>query len=393
MRFQHWFPESTVEFAGISTGVCNATLAAYQTAWSGEKSHWLSNLETDSSPTLQLCRDHASCILNNTSEYLKAGLSTAGVVLGLLPTILAVIAPSMSELALLSERRTLLAVLLAIGAPGTLQTRVFSYEDPAEVLEGAGNGHENRGMAAWIHTTGAGAGFAVGLAELVVVTLAFLNTIVLAAQLSNNSILAWGCERTWPVFVWVFVPFVVHALAAVGYRLTLAKKGEQRASEHGGAQVQHDSLAFSDGKTSDIVTTQQALPPPAPSNRSIFQRIIRRVCRELQSTITAVADQTRMPHPSSKHSTRINMGILLNSIGGFLGFLHLLFGTVTFSGLLFIVNLDALGQVAIRLMASCIVCRLVTMVEMTGLRSEAARHERGNAASVHMVRPKMDHNS
>lgn len=56
MRFQHWFPESTVEFAGISTGVCNATLAAYQTAWNGEKSHWLSNLETDSSPTLQLQR-------------------------------------------------------------------------------------------------------------------------------------------------------------------------------------------------------------------------------------------------------------------------------------------------------------------------------------------------
>lgn len=373
MRFQSWFPSSGDEFAPISTGTCNASLAAYEAAWKSSPDHWQTNLGAGKDTLLyQTCKQHASCILENTSEYLKSGLGTASVVLGLLPTILAVIAPSMSELALLSERRSLLAALLAIGAPGTLQTRVFSYEDPAEVLEGP-NGLENRGLAAWIHTAGAKTGFVIGLVELIMVAFAVANTVILADQLENKSVLAWGCSRTWPVYVWVFVPFVIHGMAAVGYRLTLAKR-DGAAERHGCAEVQAQGAGYEaqDGKMSEVTTSLSTAS--APYDHTVLGSTAQRIRLELNSTTTASA-LCRPRHRANHHSLRMHMGVALNSFAGFLGFLHLLFGTVTFSGLLFIVNLDAVGSVFIRLLASCMVCRLVTMIEMTGLRREKRRWE------------------
>ena len=67
-------------------------------------------------------------------------------------------------------------------------------------------------------------------------------------------------------------------------------------------------------------------------------------------------------------STRVTIGIFLQCISGFLSFFHLLYGTVTFSGLLFIDTLDAVGQIAPRFLVSNLVCRFVVLVEIAGMR-------------------------
>ena len=65
-------------------------------------------------------------------------MSTAGVVLGLLPTLLAVLSPSIAEIALFSPQRPVLAMLTSLGSPGLLQTRIFEHTDPGELLDVSG---------------------------------------------------------------------------------------------------------------------------------------------------------------------------------------------------------------------------------------------------------------
>lgn len=76
--------------------------------------------------------------------------------------------------------------------------------------------------------------------------------------------------------------------------------------------------------------------------------------------------RSRLAHPRS-----LQAGVVLNSIAGFLGCLHLVFATATFSALFSIAPLDAIGQIAMRLMLSALVCRLVVVFEIAGLRGQA----------------------
>lgn len=59
--------------------------------------------------------------------------------LGLLPTLLSTIAPSIPEMALLSSYRPMLSFILSLGAPVIWPSRIFEYSDPqnAIILEDA----------------------------------------------------------------------------------------------------------------------------------------------------------------------------------------------------------------------------------------------------------------
>ena len=183
-----------------------------------------------------------------------------------------------------------------------------------------------------------------------------------------------------------------HGMAAVGYRLTLAHEGNDTTAPNTYTEYTEvlaaETAPAASGKGASATTSLEN-PHPAQSNASLISRLAHRCRLELQSTTTQDSS-THIRHHSNRHSTRYHIGVLLNSVAGFLGFLHLLFGTVTFSGLLFIVSLDAISQVAMRLMASCMICRLVTMVEMTGLRREAARGEREKEMTGVMARTQSD---
>ena len=75
----------------------------------------------------------------------------------------------------------------------------------------------------------------------------------------------------------------------------------------------------------------------------------------------------------------MTVGVFLHCFAGFLCFIHLLFGTVTLSGLSFIHSLDALGDIAMRFLISSLACRFVVLVEIAGMRGariKSARRER-----------------
>jgi hypothetical protein len=127
-KYTSWFHVSVEDFQDVSANICNASLKLYNdeyTALGGAS--WI-ELAVRPSPIYAYCREHMSCIVQNIDPAMAASLTASGVVLGLLPTLLAVISPSIAELALLSVHRPFLSSLISIGSPAVLQTRVFEYE-------------------------------------------------------------------------------------------------------------------------------------------------------------------------------------------------------------------------------------------------------------------------
>lgn len=395
-RFHKWFPHSEESFANASANACNATLRAFEDNYNsyGSKA-WIDlGIKLDR-PIYQLCKDHETCILENVSEAVKASMSTSGVVMGVLPTLLAVLSPSLTEVALLAAQRPLLASLISLGSPGLLQTRIFEYSDPSELLdlpEDPKNGKMIRVQLALGPWPKGAFSIFVSTAEYVLVVAAVVNTLDLAVRLSHRAILTWGCTRTWPTIIWAIVPLVIQSIASLGYRLTLDHSGRSQSryppSEGSGDSKNDMSLTtvsrthsfFSRSETSDIKNPSRAAVAPSLDASTVqrshdappvpfMKRLVYWPSRELTPCAChppALPSRVTnfLPHPS----TRVTVGVLLFCIGGFLAFFHLLYGTVTFSGLLFIDTLDAIGQIAMRFLASALICRFVTLVEIAGMR-------------------------
>jgi hypothetical protein len=74
--------------------------------------------------------------MSNATEYTKANMASAAVLLGLTLVILATLGSSTTELSLLSSHRPVLAFLLVLGSPAVNPIRTYDYPDPkVEVRE------------------------------------------------------------------------------------------------------------------------------------------------------------------------------------------------------------------------------------------------------------------
>ena len=140
-------------------------------------------------------------MIENLSGYLQATLQSSVVILGVLPTLLAVLSPSISEVALLSSHRPFLSVLLSLGSPGVLQTRIFEYLDPAELLGPVDADVKSSkiqltvGPWPWVSSA------ILSAFEYCVVLASIANMLYLAIELGERAILTWGCTKTWYVLM------------------------------------------------------------------------------------------------------------------------------------------------------------------------------------------------
>ena len=165
---------SQAYFGPISTGPCAATLAAYDEQWS----HATAN-------PAELGRTifaHQECILGNMPENVQATMQSASIMLGLTPVLLQAVGPSVSEVGLLSTRRPLLALLIALGTASVYPARIFSLktDDARELLE------PPTLLPAWVLTRleeRRGWSPAVAAAQYAFVALAIFNVIYTSFQL------------------------------------------------------------------------------------------------------------------------------------------------------------------------------------------------------------------
>ena len=188
-RFHQWFPSSAELFADVSRDCCNATLRALEDAYDSHVNQAWIDMGSVQEPT-NLSDAQESYFLHPREDFRseKAGLSTAGVVLGLLLTLLTVLSPSTTELALLISQRPLLACVVGFGAPGVLQTRVFEYEDPAGLLDPPEGSRQSVStqvvFGPWFNRLST----LLAITELRHALACGANTATLAVQLSNRAV-------------------------------------------------------------------------------------------------------------------------------------------------------------------------------------------------------------
>src|SRR4051812_39694146 len=120
-QFQHFYPDVEADIKQAIANHCTAALQDY--------------LNEHVKVYGKQCPIMYSCIIDNIPAYAKDNMASAAVLLGLTPFILAALGSNTTELALISSRRPLLAVLLVLGSPSVNQIRTFQYPDPAEDLQ------------------------------------------------------------------------------------------------------------------------------------------------------------------------------------------------------------------------------------------------------------------
>ena len=132
-QFRDWYPEFSLPFSTILQDNCTKEYDIYLTGKRTNINDHLTGGDSDN----QLAQPVVNCILSSTSEFIKSAMASAQVLLGLTPTMLAVLGPSTEETSLLFVvgRRPFLALCLAVGSPAVFPLRSFENKDSLEILK------------------------------------------------------------------------------------------------------------------------------------------------------------------------------------------------------------------------------------------------------------------
>ncbi|KAJ5176532.1 uncharacterized protein N7482_002409 [Penicillium canariense] len=305
-RFHHFFPIYNDYFINIRNDQCATLYASQQAATSLYST---------------TCIDLLSCILANTSEAVKGNMASASVALGLMPTILTFLGSSTAEVALLSRRRPLLAVMIALGSPAVNPLPTFVYPNPVADLK------EREGRLLLNHLS-ALSNFRAAiliLTEYLIVIAAIVNVTTASYYTGLWTITNISCSTTWYPIVWVFVTICLHLMGM----LSLALRAETIRG--------------------------------AGTTRSIKARVTEWIQHEFKPCIT----HEKLALNWKQENIAFIFVSWLTSIATVV---HLLYGTIAFSSLVFIGWIDS-TQIIARFMASAIICRAVLMFELAGMRN------------------------
>ena len=209
--------------------------------------------------------------------------------------------------------------------------------------------------------------YLIGGIQYILALSSLTNVLVLVVELGSKSILNWGCTKSWPPILWALIPLYIHGLAAIGYKL----------SRTGPSQHRKPSLVRT-GKLKWKVTEAE-IPLNGDEHNDMTQStpFIRRLSQSTISSIiyemTPSASHQSMArigeHGDTQPDTKAVVAVMLNCFAGFLGFVHLLYGTILFSSLLFIHAIDAISVVVLRFLVTALICRTIVLVEIAGIRS------------------------
>ena len=251
-------------------------------------------------------------------------MAAASVLLGLTPTILASLGPTIAEIALLSSRRPLLTLLLSMGAPVTYSSRFLQFDNPIDLLRRP----ERPGI---IRMARKPLRFAIALSffQYVFAILGILNLITASVELGRKTVVSWRCSVSWLPLMWAMTPIACYAPAVLSFEIYRRKV---------------TSLRYSDKTEESIV--HRAL-------RSEFT-----ISANNMDTIL-VAEVSKQVHPGA-------WSIILQSTSSLFVILQIVFGTAVFSSLLYIGVEDA-TILLLRYTTSAFLSRLIMYLEMEGL--------------------------
>ena len=269
--------------------------------------------------TRDLCRSALNCILDSLDSTTAYNLQAGNVLLGITPTMLSLLGNAPAEVSLLAfSGRPLLAFLLNVGAPVISVTGTFKYQHPLEVLTVA------RGKSLFPVITGAKS-VIIAIVEYILAAAAAVNVALLAYDISSKAVYVPNCGRTWYAFLWMYLCLALYplGLAAFWSRVSIKRSKPgfwvNKETQH---CASHSGISY-------VLKEESYL--------SLFLEWV------------------------------LSHGAII----------QIIFGTLVLSATTLISTRDAF-MIAGRYAASAILCRLILMVELYGLRAAVA------AGAIHL---------
>jgi hypothetical protein len=322
LRFQRWFPFYARYFQSVLPE-CSDILTTYY------------DNVTDDPACPSPCACALDCILGATHESVKANMQSASVVLGLMPTLIAVLAPSIAEIAVLSTWSPPLALLIALGTPAV---RI----SPAAAVSGVIN--ETSSLVMQHLQTWLARGrrrrlvLRVFLGAAAVATVA--NAVETSVRVDLRTASGWRCNQLFMPLVWSELSIVAFGMGMIAIRLRRPDSSFSLVKP-----APPPTLPSAAGRPRASRAPRPPVPN-APTKSPLWQRI------------------TQQEESSSSE--------VLWTLAVVAAYVQIFFGTLVMASLIFISLQDAMF-VALRYAAGCVVCRLVVAVELATMRVELAR--------------------
>ena len=208
-KFQYWYPSYGPQFERSSTTVCNYTLQHFLHPDLG------SSLD-ESTPGLRVAH-HADCVFENTTETIKSKMGSAGVMLSLMPSLLASFGPTLAESSVILLERPFVGFVLAIAAPAMYPSRPFESYHPLEALE-------QPPMRLPTFSHGGKMSTIISLIQLVLAVAAAANVIITSLELGAKTVVTWKKTNSYLPFTWVILSLFIYTLAAIRLRLPVVRQ-------------------------------------------------------------------------------------------------------------------------------------------------------------------------
>lgn len=261
-------------------------------------------------------------------------MASAQVLLGVTPTILALLGASAMELSMVSvvAKRPFLSLLLALGSPSVFVSRAFEYADPVELLQ------DRRGRLRQNTLPSTTRRRLVSAAQYATALAAVGNIAALDWQLGVRTVCSFWPDNVIGPILWSLLVVVAHVSGGVILRLQI-RRTDPDAEALDGVRGKTGTRAWFRGLGSRIVGVAKTEFRPAASQGDIY--------------ITAFPERKWFVFLSWALSTCV--------------IVHVIYGTLVFSSLYFIGPRDAISVVG-RYMSSVLVCRIIVMYEIAGIR-------------------------
>jgi hypothetical protein len=123
-------------------------------------------------------------------------MASAGVVLGLMPIILANLGPTLAETSILTLERPFLSLLLAIGGPSIYPARPFDYYDPLEAIKKPSTNFLDISPRELSYPAASALQYVIALS-------AAANVITVSLELGMKTIVVWKKSKSYLPLTWV----------------------------------------------------------------------------------------------------------------------------------------------------------------------------------------------
>ena len=299
-------------------------------------------VEATSIPNCPGAYNLISCVQDALPSQVQLAMASAQVILGLAPTLISTLSPSVGEISMLSANRPVLSFMLSLGCPAVFSIRSLEYDDPIALLQRPAQGlfRQRRVLQpgkreAWISAS-----------QYALALLAIINVLIVDGQLGFQTVSVWKAGGSYLVYLWSIFAIIPHGLSALACYYSRSMRDERDANR-GQRREENAATGFLGARFTREVT----------------------IC-------AAKRRRSYLEHKKEEPAWVLS----LNLAAAFIGFLLLIYGTILFSSLLFIGPLDALGAI-VRYLVSTLLCRCILAFELNGIMAV----ELGQGGSDHKL--------